>query len=229
MTRRLDELDALRGIALGMMLVSNFVSDLNFFDAMDVESGSGWWWFSRLTGGLFVAVAGVAAFLASRKGDPRRALHRSLRLAGYAYVITLVTWLAIPQAFVRFGVLHLLALAGLVALSLRGREWLALPVGAACLLLPWLTLPGGEWIGLRGYDYTTVDYFPLKPWLGVFLLAYFAGSRVYANGRPRLSHKWPAALLWLGRHTLSIYLRHQPAIVGMLLLASAVSAGGLLP
>ena len=229
MTRRLNELDALRGIALGMMLVSNFVSDLNFFDAMDVESGSGWWWFSRLTGGLFVAVAGVAAFLASRKGDPRRALHRSLRLAGYAYVITLVTWLAIPQAFVRFGVLHLLALAGLVALSLRGREWLALPIGAACLLLPWLTLPGGEWLGLRGYDYTTVDYFSLNPWLGVFLLAYFAGSRAYANGRPRLSHEWPAALLWLGRHTLPIYLLHQPVIVGMLLLASAVSEGGLLP
>ena len=118
---------------------------------------------------------------------------------------------------------------GLVVLSLRGREWLALPVGAACLLLPWLALPGGEWLGLRGYGYTTVDYFPLKPWLGVFLLAYFAGSRAYADGRPRLPHEWPAALLWLGRHTLPIYLLHQPVIVGMLLLASAVSAGRLLP
>ncbi|MEE3276634.1 MAG: heparan-alpha-glucosaminide N-acetyltransferase domain-containing protein, partial [Candidatus Thermoplasmatota archaeon] len=64
MTSRLDELDALRGIALSMMLISNFVSDLNFFDIMDVAEDSGWWWFSRLTAGLFVAVAGVAAFLA---------------------------------------------------------------------------------------------------------------------------------------------------------------------
>ncbi|MEC8948933.1 MAG: heparan-alpha-glucosaminide N-acetyltransferase domain-containing protein, partial [Candidatus Thermoplasmatota archaeon] len=80
MTRRLDELDALRGIALGMMLISNFVSDLNFFDIMDVAEGSGWWWFSRLTAGLFVAVAGVAAFLASRKGNTHQVLYRSLRL-----------------------------------------------------------------------------------------------------------------------------------------------------
>ena len=125
MPRRLDELDALLGIALGMMLVSNFVSDLDFFDIMDVAEGSGWWWFSRLTAGLFVAVAGVAAFLASHKEDTPQVLHRSLRLAGYAYAITLVTWLAIPQAFVRFGVLHLLALAGLVALLMRKRAWLA--------------------------------------------------------------------------------------------------------
>ena len=72
MSRRLDELDALRGVALGMMLLSNFVSDLDFFGAMEVAAGSGWWWFSRLTGGLFVAVAGVAAFprmLARRMGD----------------------------------------------------------------------------------------------------------------------------------------------------------------
>ena len=229
MTRRLDELDALRGIALGMMLVSNFVSDLNFFDIMDVAEGSGWWWFSRLTAGLFVAVAGVAAFLASHKEDTHQVLYRSLRLAGCAYAITVVTWLAIPQAFVRFGVLHLLALAGLVVLSMRGRAWLALPIGTACLLLPWLTLSGSEWLGLRGYDYVTVDYFPLKPWLGVFLLAYFAGSHTYADRRPRLPYKWPTALLWLGRHTLPIYLLHQPVIMGMLLLANAVSTGELLP
>ena len=162
MSRRLDELDALRGVALGMMLLSNFVSDLDFFGAMEVTAGSGWWWFSRLTGGLFVAVAGVAAFLASRTGNPRQAVHRSLKLVGIAYGITLVTWLALPHAFVRFGVLHLLALAGLVAMLLRGRERLALPLGAACLLLLWLALPGGEWLGLRAYDFMTVDYFPPK-------------------------------------------------------------------
>ena len=44
MSRRLDELDALRGVALGMMLLSNFVSDLDFFGAMEVTAGSGWWW-----------------------------------------------------------------------------------------------------------------------------------------------------------------------------------------
>jgi uncharacterized membrane protein len=186
---------------------------------MEVTAGSGWWWFSRLTGGLFVAVAGVAAFLASRTGNPRQAMRRSLKLAGIAYGITLVTWLALPHAFVRFGVLHLLALAGLVALSLRGRERLALPLGAACLLLPWLPLPGGEWLGLRAYDFMTVDYFPLKPWLGVFLLAFWASSRAYANGKPLMAREWPAPLLWAGRRTLPIYLLHQPLLVGALLLA----------
>ena len=223
MTRRLDELDALRGIALGMMLISNFVSDLNFFDIMDVAEGSGWWWFSRLTAGLFVAVAGVAAFLASRKGNTHQVLYRSLRLVGCAYAITLVTWLAIPQAFVRFGVLHLLALAGLVALLMRGRTWLALPVGTACLLLPWLTLSGGEWLGLRGYDYVTVDYFPLKPWLGVFFISLALASRLYSEGKPLTRIQWPEKWLWFGRNTLIIYIVHQPILIGLLIFSGQVS------
>ena len=42
MSRRLDELDALRGVALGMMLLSNFVSDLDFFGARMTPSTTGW-------------------------------------------------------------------------------------------------------------------------------------------------------------------------------------------
>ena len=39
---RIDELDSLRATALVMMLISNFVSDLDYFGIMEVVKGDKW-------------------------------------------------------------------------------------------------------------------------------------------------------------------------------------------
>ena len=64
---RVDELDSLRATALVMMLVSNFITDLNHFDLMVVNKGDPWWWLSRTTAFLFVSISGVSYFLAHLK------------------------------------------------------------------------------------------------------------------------------------------------------------------
>ena len=53
---RIDELDSLRATALVMMLISNFVTDLNYFGIMDVNKGDQWWWLARATAFLFVSI-----------------------------------------------------------------------------------------------------------------------------------------------------------------------------
>ena len=63
---RLTELDSLKALALVMMLVSNFVSDLNFFEIMDVSKGDSWWYLARATASLFVCISGVSYHLANR-------------------------------------------------------------------------------------------------------------------------------------------------------------------
>ena len=55
---RIDELDSLKATALVMMLISNFVTDLNYFGVMVVEKGDFWWWLARSTATLFVGVSG---------------------------------------------------------------------------------------------------------------------------------------------------------------------------
>ncbi|RIK33561.1 MAG: hypothetical protein DCC55_34725, partial [Chloroflexi bacterium] len=64
--------------------------------------------------------------------------------------------------------------------------------------------------------------FPLIPWFGVVLLGVFLGNTFYGQqGRLVPLPDWPAApparlLQFLGRHSLTIYLIHQPLLVAIL-------------
>ena len=66
---------------------------------------------------------------------------------------------------------------------------------------------------------------PLLPWLGVVLLGMALGSRlsrapVTATTAPSRAGK---GLAWLGRHSLLIYLLHQPLLMGVIGLIAEIS------
>ena len=113
---RISELDSLKALALVMMLISNFVSDLSFFKIMEVTKGDPWWYLARATASLFVCISGFSYYLANRESPNfTRVFLRTKKLIFWAFIITIVTYLFQPDAYIRFGVLHLLALASLVA------------------------------------------------------------------------------------------------------------------
>lgn len=67
------------------------------------------------------------------------------------------------------------------------------------------------------------DYYPLVPWFGFALLGIWAGWRLYPGRTrrftlPDLAHVAPIrALSFLGRHSLVIYLVHQPVLLALLI------------
>ncbi len=78
-------------------------------------------------------------------------------------------------------------------------------------------------LGLPGPGFASSDYFPLVPWLFLYLAGYFlwrmAGPRpaIMARLKPGLP-----PLAFLGRHSLLIYLLHQPVLMGIFTLAQAL-------
>ena len=226
---RIDELDSLRAIALGMMLVSNFVTDLNHFDLMEVNKGDPWWWLSRATAFLFVSISGFSYYLAHRKEyDFMQTFGRTKRLIFWAFVITIITYIFEPNAYVRFGVLHLLALASIVAFPFARKPQFAFFIGLVLLFVPLSSNPNLVWLGMRETGFFAVDYFPLNPWLGIFFLSLGFSSLVYPEGKPLTKIKWPDRWLWFGRNTLVIYVIHQPILIGLLLLSGQISMDRLI-
>jgi len=221
---RIDELDSLRATALVMMLVSNFVTDLNYFGIMEVEKGDQWWWLARATAFLFVSISGISYFLAHKKQyDFLKTFDRTKNLIFWAFAITIITYVFEPSAYVRFGVLHLLALASIVAFPLARRPVYAFGLGIVLLLLPLSSNPNLVWLGLQETGTFAVDYFPLNPWLGIFFIFLAISSQIYPDSKPLLNFKWPERWLWFGRNTLPIYVIHQPILIGLLILSGQVS------
>ena len=226
---RIDELDSLRATALVMMLVLNFVTDLNHFGIMNTETGDQWWWMARIAASLFVGISGVSYFLAHRlEYDFTKTSGRTKRLIFWAFVITIITYIFEPSAYVRFGVLHLLALASIVAFPVARKPEFALGIGLILLIIPLSSNSNLVWLGLRETGFFAVDYFPLNPWLGIFFIGLALASRIYPEGKPLTGIQWPEKWLWFGRNTLTIYVIHQPILIGLLILAGQVPLEAIL-
>lgn len=166
-----------------------------------------------------------------------------------ALLVSIATFIVDPETYVRFGILHLIAIATLILpLAAPLKEWnalLGLLVLTTAELLPasaqtTLLIP----LGIPPDNFATVDYFPFLPWFGVILIGYAIGYFLYirnlrwrkpeafsilnspAFAQPSLK-LWPASKAtagrqfsilarWPGRHSLLLYLVHQPIILSVL-------------
>ena len=75
-------------------------------------------------------------------------------------------------------------------------------------------------LGLKYRGFTSSDYFPLLPHLGFFLLGSVLGRTLYKKKESLLPGVSPKNILvrslsFCGRHSLWIYLLHQPVLYGI--------------
>lgn len=235
---RVALVDAARGVAIAAMVVYHFSWDLGHFGYItaNVTQDFGWRMFARAIAGSFLFIVGVSLVLAQRRGfDGRRFLRRLLVIAGSAAAITAVTYVLFPDAFIFFGILHHIAVASVLGLAFVNAPLLIVIAAAiGCFLAPPLLAgpafdsPALIWLGLASYVPRTNDFVPVFPWFGV-VLAGIAAERLATRLSLRLPEAgvpWP--VLWAGRHSLGIYLAHQPVLFGLVFLAATVAPPSLL-
>jgi uncharacterized membrane protein len=211
------------------MIVYHFAWDLGELRlvATDIREIPAWNLFARAIAASFLFLAGMGLVLAHGRGLRARAFLRRLAMVGgAALAVTAGTYLAFPDAYIFFGILHCMAAASVLALPfIRARVALTLVAAALCLALPHLvgapglTSHGFAFLGLSTRVPNTNDFVPIFPWLGFVLLG-IGGMRLcrpLLEALPERAGGFPAplrALAWAGRHSLVIYLLHQPIIFG---------------
>lgn len=228
---RIAGLDALRGIAIVAMIGYHFCFDLRYFGIVrsDFEHDLRWLAARTLILSSFLLIAGISVVLAQRgHASATRWLRHVGVIAGAALLVTAASWLMFPQSFIWFGVLHAIAAALLLARPLAARPVAAAIVGAV-VIVTGLAYTNDAfdnrvlgWLGFMTQKPVTEDYVPLFPWAGVLFLGLSLGH-VLVRTRFTALHPLasaPRALRWLGRHSLVVYLVHQPIMIGLLWLAT---------
>ncbi len=232
---RIGALDIARGVAVVAMVVYHSAWDLSDLRLVPtaIVGDPGWNVFARAIASSFLLIAGFGLALAHGRGiDTRKLLRRVAVVAAAALLVTVATWIVFPEAYVFFGILHAMAAASLLAAPFA-RAPAALTALAAIVIgaLPLFASPtfDAPWLAFLGLGTRvplTNDYVPLVPWLA-FVLAGVALGRVsdplrwLPRGVPGFGGT--RVLAWLGRHSLVIYLAHQPLIYGALSSVAAIT------
>ena len=225
MSKRIWELDALRGLALLGMMGIHFVYDLvDLFGVWNWQQPAWYLFFKNNYGAVFFLISGISVTLG------RCPVKRGAQVFLCGFLCTGVTLgmyllgFAGKGIIIYMGVLQCLGLCMMLwPLFRRCPDWALAALGLAMTITGWYlrTQAFPFWLltplGFAPYGFTSSDYFPLLPNFGYFLLGAVAGKRAYAGRKSLFPRETPPLGLfrWLGRHSLMIYLLHQPVLAAI--------------
>jgi len=213
------------------MVVYHFIWDLDYFGWIDVAMNNDAPWVPWRTAIVtqFLLLVGVSLVLRTDfKPSVIDFWRRWLQVACAAAIVSIGSaWMFGPR-FIFFGILHFVAAALLITRPLlKSCHWLIL-LGIAAIVIGvnfkdvFFTQPGWNILGWVTHKPATEDYVPLFPWLGVVWIG--AGCAFYWKARGWRIFPWLAAtndhlpkyVHFLGKWPLTIYLIHQPILIGVL-------------
>jgi len=226
---RVPAVDVLRALALIAMIAYHFAFDLRYYGVIGTDFEHDPVCLAVRTAILasFLLLAGVGLALAARAGaPPARFWRRVAEIGACALLVSAGSYAMFPQSYIWFGVLHAIAVTLVLARPLADKPRVAGALGLAVIAAGLLfTHPAFDnralgWIGFMTVKPFTEDYVPLFPWAGVLLLGIPLGHALAAANFRALAPlaAFPRAFALAGRHTLVVYMIHQPILLGLLAL-----------
>jgi len=227
--KRIWEIDLLRAIAIILMVVYHTVYDLNSFAGIDIDYKSPFWYWEGKTAALtFILLSGISCGLSRRN-----TVVTGLKIFGLGMIVTVATYLFLEQYYVRFGILHFLGVCMMLYPILKRLDnsmllviaivnaILAMPIDNMIVDTP-LLLP----LGIMHSGFASADYYPLSPYLSVFVLGILAYKNYYYK-KQSLFHKLNFNLenkivSQISKHSLLIYMIHQPIIIAIIYIVKII-------
>lgn len=229
-------LDGLRGLTLLSMIAYHGMFDLVELYGQQVD------WFWKTPGYVwqqsicwtFILLSGFCWKMGSRP------VRRGLIVSGGGLLVTAVTYLFMPSERILFGILTFTG-AAMLLVALLSKFLKRIPAAAGFVLSAVLFFctrnVNGGYFGFEGIllgrvpesfyrNYVTAalgfpqpgffsgDYFSLIPWIFLYLCGYFLYDLLMEKEGVKKLFRCRAGLLeWIGRHSLIIYLLHQPVLM----------------
>ncbi len=232
-------LDTLRGICIILVVLYHVLYNLSevfggnyvFFSSYGMNT------FRDCFVSVLIALSGISCSLSKSN------FKRGIKTLLCGLLITAVMALFMPDSIIIFGILHFFGVAMLI-FALVGKFITKIPAAVGVplfLLLFFFTkklmygklglfglwelglpeVPQNLLMFILGFDVSifSADYYPLMPWIFMFFAGALLGKYFKNGTAPAIFKKnFCPPLSFIGRHTLIIYLAHQPVIYGAMYL-----------
>lgn len=221
------ELDFIRGIAIILMVVFHTSYDLNYFHFINIDiynhHSSFWHNLRTIILTLFLGTMGISLSLAYEfTYNLKKILRQAFSLFVSALSISLVSYLMFPKYYIYFGILHFIFLSFILALPFVRYHYVSLISGIFIIFFSYIDIINVNPI----YNYLqpilslpakTKDLMHFFPWFGVVLVGIFIGKkRLFTFNL--IKNSLTKKITFLGKHSLVIYLMHQPLLYGFFML-----------
>lgn len=232
--KRIILLDTLRGFLLILVILFHLCYDLNWIFGIPLNFMyyDKTYIFRDIFVSMLIFISGICCNLSHNN------IRRGFKTLLCGLIITIVTAFFMPDEFISFGILHFFGSA-MIIYGLFEKIIIKVPLKSGCLtsfILFFVTfnfynfyeIKLGTGLTDSVFNYilfiigfntgcTSADYYPLIPWIFMFMAGSIAGRNIKTLNLPKVFYKnLCPPLTFIGRQTLWIYLVHQPVIYGIL-------------
>lgn len=222
--KRIEIIDALRGLSILLMVAYHFGYDLVAFlgappglihnPLLDI--------LQPFFAGLFIFVSGISCRFSKNN------LKRGLVMLAFGAVITAVTY--IMDMPVWFGIIHFLGSAAIIFALVKAQVdrvnnlvlvfiYLGLYICSAVFTSRSYSVNYLWWLGFRPAAFASADYFPILPWIFIYLAGTLVGRYIADRKFPQWFYTIKVPFLAaVGRNTMIIYVLHQPVLYAAVML-----------
>ncbi|MBE3122233.1 MAG: DUF1624 domain-containing protein [Thermoplasmata archaeon] len=228
---RFAELDIARGVVIFIMIFLHLLWDLDFFQVYPLNNDV--YQFNKIFASSFFMLVGICLVIMTARKTPLEQFKWGLKIFNIGMGLSIITLVFMPDRPILFGVLHCIGLSIIISIPfLQIKRYTILVCSAFALIVMLLGLAIRTVIienptiiqlivGFHQSDSWkhTIDYFPLFPWLGIVLFGIVIGNILYKDGQRQfgipaiIQNKSSAVISFFGRHSLPVYLAHQPVLI----------------
>ncbi|MFL5783241.1 MAG: heparan-alpha-glucosaminide N-acetyltransferase [Bacteriovoracaceae bacterium] len=215
---RVPYLDILRAVAVIWMIIFHATYDMRMFNYNHIDFGDGFWYaFPRVIAGTFLFCVGIALnYTHAGKVSTKAIIKRLKKLGLAALAVSIGTYFFNQSQWVFFGTLHCILAGSLLGAFFVHRRRAALIVMLMIMVLQYVVGFDIKWVSSI-IQKPSMDFIPIYPWFWVVLMGILVGPYL-SRSAILMRMKTPKFFDFLGRHSLAIYLLHQPLLFGALFL-----------
>lgn len=242
---RIEQFDTIRGVSFVLMFIFHIFVVLNIFNKTSYSLSNPILDFiGKLSRNTFVILFGISLYLSYRnskneKDYKKKQFKRSFFLLLCGIYVTILTYMAVPDKYVIFGILHYFAIVILLLYNFVNNKLL---LSITFIIITFIQsglknnfnfLPDNSFMsfikGISGLGFykSSIDHFPILNWINVTILGILIGHFVFdtniikdnkseKNTDKKIKNKdeniFMRILNYIGRNSLMLYIIHIPLL-----------------